>query len=350
MTAPPAASSVRAGPTGRVLAAAVLGLLSALAVVAPAGPAAATSSGQGWTLAPAPGPVGRARDAFHLVLAGGQSYTDRIVLTNDTRAPKVFELYATDARNVPTTGAFALGLPTQTNHGVGVWTTTTVKLLTVPGLQMASFPFTVAVPAGTPPGDYAGGVVALDTTQQPTGGVRVHVNVLSGVGVRIYLDVPGPRHPAMAVSTVTAAVSVPPFAGLAGSSRARIGFRLANSGNTAVSPTVRVTVTDGWGRTVKQFAPRAYTGLLPGSSVTVAEPPWRPLPLLGHQHVGVLVTFTGGTATAATSFWVVPWGLVAAVGAVVVVLVVLVLRRWRGRRRARRAAGAGRSADGPADR
>ncbi|MHB8499139.1 MAG: hypothetical protein ACYDES_14385 [Acidimicrobiales bacterium] len=347
MTVLSAAPHSRALLTGRVLLAALLGLGCALAAVGPADPAAATSSGQGWTLAPAPGPSGIPRDAFHLALGAGRSYTGRIVLSNDTLSPKTFEVYATDARNAPATGAFALGLPNQTNHGVGAWTSTTVQTLTVPGLQMASFPFTLAVPSTAAPGDYAGGVVALDTSQQATGGNRVRISVLSGVGVRIYLDVPGPRHPAMAVRNVTAVASVPPFAGLAGSSHSRIRFRLANTGNTIVAPTVRVTVTDGWGRTVKQFVPRTYPGLLPGSALSIVEPLWQALPLAGHQHVEVRVSFPGGTAAGATSFWVVPWGLVAVAGSVVAALVALLVWWWLRRRAVRQAAASVRPKDVP---
>ena len=314
---------------------AALVLVLAATVVLPVGSASATSSGQGWTLAPAPAPDGSVRTAFHLTLGPGQSVADRIDLANDTPAPLTFQIYPADAVNAPGSGAFALTLPDRPTRGVGTWTTTAVRTLTVPGMQMASFPFSVAVPTTATPGDYAGGVVALDTANQHVGSGRVHVNVVNGVGVRIYVHVPGPIHPGLALTGVSAQAVVPLLAGITGSSHAQIRFRMVNTGNSTVALTARVTVVDQWGRTVQRFAPKVVPSLLPGSQLTVVEPRWGPLPLLGSEHVRVQVVWSGGTLTGQTQFWVVPWGLIVMAvilaAALAVVVVVLVGRRRRRR-------------------
>jgi len=312
---------------------AVVALVLATAVL-PAEPAGATSSGQGWTLAPAPD--GSARTAFHLTLGPGQSATDRIVLANGTPVPLTFQIYPADAVNTPGSGAFALTVPDQPTRGVGKWTTPAVKTLTVPGMQMASFPFVVTLPTTVTPGDYAGGVVALDTANQHVGTGRVHINVLSGVGVRIYVHVPGVVHPGLVLDGLTARAVVPLFAGVTGSSHAQIRFRLVNTGNSDVALTARVTVVDGWGRTVKRFAPNVVPSLLPGSQLTVVEPRWAPLPLAGSQHVSVQVVWSGGTLTGQTRFWVVPWALIVMVAILAVALAVVVVVRFGRRRRRRR--------------
>ena len=310
----------------------------AVSAVLPGSSASATSSGQGWTLAPSPDGTGRT--AFHLTLGPGQSAADRILLANGTATPLTFRIYAADAVNVPSSGAFALALPNRPTVGVGKWTTPSVSSLTVPGLQIASVPFTIFVPAGTTPGDYAGGVVALDTADQNVGSGRVHINVLNGVGVRIYLHVPGVLHPGLALGPVTVRSDVPFLAGITGSSSAHIRFRLTNTGNTTVAVTATVTVVDGWGRTVKRFAPRVVPALLPGSQLAIAEPVWQPLPVAGSQHVQVRVAWAGPSLQGQATFLVVPWALV--VGAVVVVVVVLaIVIVLVVRRRRRRAAGPG---------
>ena len=329
---------ILAGSRGRILAG-VLALALGVSTVLPAPPAAATSSGQGWTLAPSPDGTGRT--AFHLTLGPGQSASDRILLANGTAAPLAFRIYAADAVNVAGSGAFALTLPDRPTVGVGKWTTPSVSSLTVPGMQLASIPFTVSVPADAPPGDYAGGVVALDTANQNVGNGQVHINVLNGVGVRIYVHVSGPLHPGLALGPVTVRADVPFLAGITGSSRARIRFRLVNTGNTTIDLTATVTVVDGWGRTVKRFAPRRVPTLLPGSQLSIAEPVWQPLPLAGTQHVQVRVAWAGATLHGQAAFLVVPWALVlGAIVLVVVVLVAVVVLVVRKRRR--RAAAAGR--------
>jgi len=303
----------------------------AASAVLPAPPASATSSGQGWTVAPTPDGTGRT--AFHLTLGPGQSASDRILLANGTAAPLTFRIYAADAVNVAGSGAFALTLPDRPTRGVGKWTTPAVTTLTVPGQQLASVPFTVSLPADATPGDYAGGVVALDTANQNVGNGQVHINVLNGVGVRVYVHVPGALHPGLALGPVSVRADVPFLAGVTGSSRARIGFGLVNTGNTTVALTATVTVVDGWGRTVKRFPPRVVPGLLPGSKLSVVEPLWQPLPLAGSQHVHVQVSWSGPALHGQAAFVVVPWALI--VGAIVVVLCVLVaLVVWRRRRRA----------------
>ncbi len=325
---------------------AVLAAVAALAALAavPSAPAFAASSGTGWTMTPLPVDGSPVPDSFHYDLAPGQSASDRLALANGTPDPLTFLIYSADASNAPASGAFALSLPDQATHGVGSWTTTTVHTLTVPGLQVASFPFTVTVPAGAAPGEYAGGVVALDSADQNPGSGRVHVRVLSGVGVRIYVLVPGPVHPRLKLEKVTAHVVVPFLASITGSGRALITFQLSNTGNTLIYATANVEVVDGRGRTVKRFAPKVIESLLPGARLTVSEPVWNQLPIAGPQHVHVEVTGGPQRLTGETQFWVVPWALIV-VGAVVVLAVVLAVVLLLMRRRRHRASSRRRDSD-----
>lgn len=307
------------------------GVLVVAAVDAP--PASATSSGEGWTLGPAPGPDGKAQPAFHLTVAPGGSVTDRIVLSNDTTHPLAFTLYSSDARNVPGDGAFALGLPGKAQHGVGLWTSTTVNSLVVPGLQAATFPFTVMVPANTQPGDYAGGVVALNTASEPSGSGHVHLNVLNGVGVRIYVRVPGALHPGLALGNVAVTTDLPPFSDVTRASHAQVRFTVSNTGNESLPVTARVRAVDLWGRTVKQFAPIVIPTLLPGTRLTMSEPLWRQLPLGGPIRVQVDLSSGRLHADGQAHFWIVPWTLVALIVVVVATAATLLLRRRQRRQR-----------------
>ncbi len=306
---------------------------------------ASTPLGSGWSLAPTPNAGGGARSSIDLTVAGGQRATDRMVLSNDTTGPLAFIVYPADASEGEGSGAFALSLPNTPMHEVGHWTVTAVHSLSVPPREAVTFPFTLTVPVGTPPGDYAGGVVAIDVAHQTVGSGAVHLKVLSGVGVRIYLHVPGARHAGVAVEHLSATATVPPFAGIVGTGQARIRFMAVNTGNVIEVITARVDVVDGSGHTVKQFAPRVLPLVLPGVRVAVSEPPWVGLPLAGPQHVHVVLTGGGRRADATVQFWVVPWGLIPMVGMVVVAGAVLLVL-W-GRRRPRRRVPAEANSPGP---
>ena len=140
----------------------------------------------------------------------------------------------------------------------------------------------------------------------------------------------GPEHPALSVTDIEPAASSPPFAFLTGSGVAHLRFTVVNLGNT-MFPTVTATAyaTNAFGRRVKTFAPVHLTAVLPGSSETVVEPPWTPLPFAGPVTVHVEVDGGDVHQQGAASFWVVPWVPLALLVGVVAFLTFRLVRRRR---------------------
>lgn len=328
------------GLCARLLVALAAGSLALGTVGALAPPVAAASNGI-WSFTPYNPPGTEVpRSFFFYTLRPGQEIEDHVSLTNLTGEPISFHVYPSDATNTPFGGAFALELPTHRMTGVGTWVRSAIAFYTVPPHTQVTFGFLLKVPADAAPGDYAGGLVALDTQGHLSGGGPIRVNVLEAVGVRIYVRVPGALAPGIAVTGLSVRASgLGAFSWLTGERRGEVLVRLTNVGNTMFR-TVRTTLSVGgiYLGSAGRFAPDVLNDLLPHSSVVLAFP-WKDIPSVGLYHLSVQVRAQGLSSTlrasAAGSYWDVPWPLVVVVLVVIAGVVAVLVRRRR--RRARRA-------------
>lgn len=320
------------------LAAGALALGSVIGVAAR--PAAAATNGI-WSFTPYNPPGTEVpRSFFFYTLRPGQEIEDHVSLTNLTGAPISFHVYPSDATNTPFGGAFALELPTHRMTGVGTWVRSAIAFYTVPPHTQVTFGFLLKVPADAAPGDYAGGLVALDTAGHVSGGGPIRVNILEAVGVRIYVRVPGALAPGLAVTGLAVrATGLGAFSWLTGERHGEVLVRLTNVGNTMFR-TVRTSLSVGgvYVGSAGRLAPNVLNDLLPHSSVVLAFP-WRDIPSVGLYHLSVRVSAEGLssdlTASAAGTYWDVPWPLVVLVLALLAGAIAAFVRHRR--RRARRA-------------
>jgi hypothetical protein len=179
-------------------------------------------------------------------------------------------------------GVFTLAGDAERPRGVGAWVEPDVERVVLAPREQRRVGVTVREPAGTPPGDYAGGLVA-----QPDGPARegtsggVAVRVLERVGLRVYVTVPGRRDGTVAIEGLRAeprgAGGVRGALGLPGA--IAVSFRVAHRGNVGYARLgARVELTsDGAVRAVRAVD---LGTLLPGGArdAAVALPVggWRP--------------------------------------------------------------------------
>ncbi|WP_330330535.1 DUF916 domain-containing protein [Streptomyces sp. NBC_00536] len=317
----------------------LVGLLLPLAgLFTPAGTAYAAENGT-WGVFPTP-PAGAAmtdRAYFFHQGAAGSSVSDSVTILNSSAKDLTFQVFATDAMNTPSGGAFAL-LPAETKpKDVGTW----LKLppdtatVTVPAKGRKDIPFTVKVPEDATPGDHVGGIVALNTEVegiQQEG--KVQVGVKRSVGARLYFRVPGPLTPGLSVEDVRVHRDAPllPWVHQA---PATITYTLVNRGNVVIEPKVAVSAEGLFGRDVLSRPARDQKlTLLPGQRVTMTEQ-WADSPQLDWVTVQVKAVATAYpdlNPTGGAEFIAVPW---PAAGTLFVLLgagiAAWVLRR-RGRR------------------
>ncbi|GLX37194.1 hypothetical protein Sros01_32670 [Streptomyces roseochromogenus] len=318
-----------------VLLAGLCGLL--LLPALSAAPATAADNGT-WGVFPTPaaGAAMTDRAYFFHQGAAGATVSDSATILNSSDKELTFQVFATDAVNTPSGGAFAL-LPAETKpKDVGTWIALAPQAaatVTVPPKGRADIPFTVKVPGDATPGDHVGGIVALNTAVE---GVqkdgKVQVGVKRSVGARLYFRVPGPLTPGLSVEDVRVSRGAPLLPWVK-DARATVSYALVNRGNVVVEPKVAVSARGLFGRRVlDRPARQPKLVLLPGQRVELTEP-WPDSPQLDWVSVKVsagAAAYPDLSSESAADFLAVPW---TAAGAVLVLAgagtAVLVLRRRR---------------------
>ncbi|MFD8978812.1 WxL protein peptidoglycan domain-containing protein [Streptomyces sp. NPDC059564] len=302
-----------------------------------AAPATAADNGT-WGVFPTP-PAGAAmtdRGYFFHQGAAGTTVSDSATILNSSDKELTFQVFATDALNTPSGGAFAL-LPVETRpEDVGAWIALAPQAattVTVPPKGRTDIPFTVKVPQDATPGDHVGGIVALNTAVE---GVRkdgkVQVGVKRSVGARLYFRVPGPLTPGLSVEDVRVSRGAPLLPWVK-DARATVSYALVNRGNVVVEPKVSLSAQGLFGRRVLDRPGREpKLVLLPGQRVELTEP-WPDAPQLDWVTVKVsaaAAAYPDLASESAADFLAVPW---PAAGAALVLagaaVAALVLRRRR---------------------
>jgi hypothetical protein len=307
--------------------------LSASSLWVPVGQADAIGTAQA-ALQPVPLPhTNTPRGDFSYRMTPGQEISDEFELSNYTAQPQSYFLYGADGYDNQS-GGFVLRQRGYHNVEVGKWISILTSSYTVAPHTAVIIPFAVQVPLDASPGDHVGGVVALNAATAPAINGKVSVQIRQGLAVAVYVRVVGPVHPAVAITKVGALSSEPTLAFVNGDSKAHVFFTVDNVGNEDLHATAKANVEDVFGRTVKTFPSVKMPLIIPGAIFTVIEPPWKPLPIAGPEHIVVhLSTDKAGTISATDILWILPWLLVLAL--VVVILAIVGLLLWRRRRRRR---------------
>ncbi|MBA2954606.1 hypothetical protein GON03_09735 [Nocardioides sp. MAH-18] len=284
----------------------------------------------GWLLAPG---GTRDRDVLQYNVVGGTVICDSLVLSNSSEHAISVRLYSADAYNT-NDGGFAFTGFKDTPKVVGTWIQLPFRRVTVPAGRAAEIPIVVRVPMNVSPGDTAGGVVAQDTKVREGPSVadaNVRVGVRAGVGVRLYAQVAGLRHPELTVTRLKLDLSGGLWSRLLGVDSGKVSYQVTNTGNVILAPEATGEVTT---RTSSITLPDHLLGeTLPGSTAVVADPVhglrWGSL--IGRAQVKVTVSADGAApVTVVASGWRVPWlSLVALTLLVALAVCLLLIRRRR---------------------
>ena len=147
----------------RRLAAWALAAISAsgLFVVATASTASAAGNGL-YSISPASESGQPQRQYFNYLAEPGSTISDSVQVYNETASAIPFTMYPADAINAQG-GGFDLLTLNKTMHEVGKWTSLSDEGFTLPAHSVATVPFSINIPSGVTPGDYAGGIVVRPT-------------------------------------------------------------------------------------------------------------------------------------------------------------------------------------------
>jgi hypothetical protein len=311
-----------------VFSMAVASSLTSLVVGIGSPPVSAATNGQ-YSIFPAviAGSTSPQRVYFNYLVNPGTAVNDAVAVTNQTANTLQFQLIPADGVNTKRNGGFTLyEVPNKPLHSVGAWVKFSDLVFTMPPHTIANVPFTIDVPPGLTPGDYAGGIILQPTTPAVNQRGNVTVELYQDVGARIYLRVRGPLHPGLSVTQLS--VDTHGAAGLVGGPvGSTVTYTLTNTGNQILNPTAKLSVSPLLGSAVV-IPPKIFSSLLPHNSVTVTYKLKSKEALL-RMNANLSVSSGAGTTTAATSAWVIPW-------IIVVIILVIVGLLWYLRRRRRR--------------
>lgn len=257
-------------------------------------------------------------DFFHLDLAPGAAADATAIVSNHTGAPVTLLTYPVDGQNTAQ-GTFAFAGKDDQAKGIGSWVHLDAGQVTVPANTDLPVHFRLTVPQGTPPGDYAGGVIiqappvqGQTTTVHDT---AVRIDTVQRQGVRIYLKVDGTPVKSQSHGTLAWAQDGP-----------NLDFTLpvTNTGNTILHPTADLNLT-GWptnGAQAKFDTPEA---VLPGATVDLhATLPGAPPAQTGTAEAKI--SSEAGTQDAAATVLYAPW---LALGIALLALAAAAYGAWR---------------------
>jgi hypothetical protein len=183
-------------------------------------------------------PVGQAGPYFDLVMKPGESRGLKVDVLNAGVAALVVRSYAADVYTI-VNGGFGGRERGDAQTGMTRWVSypTDVRTLS-PGVSVRRS-FTVAVPAGTRPGEYITSLV-LENDQPVAGDGAVALDQIVRQAVAVVVTVPGSRSPGLTVgaaSYLAGAVSV-------------VSVAVTNTGNIRLKPIVGFTLLDARGAQV----------------------------------------------------------------------------------------------------
>jgi hypothetical protein len=290
-------------------------------------PAGAASNGS-WSVYPTTLPGGAPRVVFSPDLVPGKTETDSVTVSNLSGSSLSFDLFAADAFNTPG-GGLSLRRQVDPVEGIGAWIRLAHSAVVVPAHASAAIPFVIVVPTNATPGDHVGGIVAEQTTGTPSSQGSVPVNVVQAVGVRVYGRVKGPLVKRLGVAPPHLTIRQSTAALFGASTTAVVTVQVKNRGNVVLTPVAHLKVTGTFATSATQTF---STGpLLPGEAVTRRFTV--SVRTEGQIEAEVSATASGSHASAKTSQWSIPWGLLAVVFLVLALVVLTLVRLVRRKHR-----------------
>lgn len=259
-------------------------------------------------------------DFFHISLYPGSAIDAEAVVANHSQAPVTLLNYPVDGQTTPQ-GGFALAAQTDPQKGIGAWVTLKADHVTIPANSEVKVPFRLTVPAGTPPGDYAGALIIQSPpvqgkTSAVNGDTAVRIDVVQRQGVRIYLNVAG---------TAVKSLTHGDLAWQQNGDELTFTLPVHNTGNTILHPTAELALS-GWPISDTMVKFDTPESLLPGSSIDLhATVPQMPMAM--NADAQVHLNSEAGADQATTHILYAPW-LILGIG--LLVLAGISYGLWRG--------------------
>ena len=219
----------------------------------------------------------------------GKTLRGVIIVSNSGKAAGPVKLSVADASTGSTTGT--IYLTDRSARSSAKWIALGQTSATIAPKRGVRVPFTVTVPAGTPPGQYVAGIVAAGANQQSgsSGGkTSVHIRIRNLAIMAVQVNVPGPVIHRFVVSTMTAGGS---------HGYQQVLIRISNKGNVLEHPKGRISIYDASGKLV-ETVPYTMDTFLPHTTIVYPLTLKKALPA-GAYTTSFDISYGGGKTTTA---------------------------------------------------
>lgn len=278
----------RTGLSATMCLAALACAMIVAALVQVPSPAFAASGPTGLVVAPVAGTPGADRGYFRFKGVRGADSAQVLEVTNPTAKPKTIRLAACDGLSA-VFGGVAYSNDGEPTVGVGSWIVLSANEVIVPAGATVRIPFKVRVPANATNGAHIGGVSVWEpaavtkSTSTPSGSVQTNVHIVSRMVTTVWVTIPGPTEPAIAIS----GLSVSPR-----SDGMCLVVAFASVGTTPTSGTGTLIVEGGGFQ--REFS---FGTMLPDSK-TEYPVNWMIDPPAGTYRADVVIRYAGGAKVA----------------------------------------------------
>jgi hypothetical protein len=222
---------------GRATAVAIVTCLTVLVTVSAPGVTLAADSQVKLVLQP----VGQPGPYFDLSMRAGETRRLDVRIANDGTAAIAARTYAADVYTI-VNGGFGGRLRGEPQTGTTRWLDYTTNVVQLAPGEGTDESFTVAVPAGTAPGEYITSLV-LENDQPLVGDGSVALNQVMRQAVAVVVTVPGKRSPGLSIGEAIHTVA---------GGRSTVSVVVENTGNTRLKPTGTFTLLDAEGAQISE--------------------------------------------------------------------------------------------------
>lgn len=186
-------------------------------------------------------PVDQAGPFFDVTMRPGETRTLEVSLANAGDAPIAARSYAADVYTI-INGGFGARLRDEAQSGTTLWLQYPAEIIELPAGRGSRRTFTVAVPAGTAPGEYITSII-LENEEPIRGSGDVALDQIVRQALAVVVTVPGDRAPELAIGaarhTVVAEKSV-------------VAVVVENTGNVRLRPVAEFALRDEAGTEVSR--------------------------------------------------------------------------------------------------
>lgn len=258
------------------------------------------------------------RSQFEIDANPGDSFADRIILSNKSDVEREFFLYSSDAYNTEG-GFYSLRLPNDQGEmpeltGVGKWTTIPLTSIKVEPGKGKIIPFTIQLPKNAPPGEHWGGIVAIPSDSVQDNSSGINITTKNALGVRIVLNVAGDQRTKISIGDINVSTGQAWASPFASTQKTKISYRISNTGNLSVTGDVSLVIRDVANRVVLRKKLPSLQVLVPGSSVKFSDELGELSPIGPLYRAEITATIDGQNFKSTGFVWVMPWLILIAIG------------------------------------